>query len=510
MLAMDQIHHIRALFYEQGYNISEIAEATGRDWKTVAKYIDKVDFNEPIPVPASSQRFCPKLDPYKPLIDSWLEEDKKHPRKQRHTAKKVFDRLARSVPGFDCSYRLVAEYVKFQKEEIKLKRNEGFLPLEHHPGEAQTDFGSAEFYERERLISGKYLAMSFPWSNTGYMQLFYGENCECLLEGMAAIFKHIGGVPHEIWFDNASTMVTKIIKGGGRDLTDRFARFKEHYGFKALFMNPAEGHEKGSVENKVGYIRRNFLVPVPKFDDLTEYNSRLFYDLDGDQERLHYYKPAKISELFETDRAALLPLPSVPFDTSRILFGLRTDGYGRFTLDNGRHEYSSAPKYANDSVNVRLTSKTVTVFDNSHKEIITHRRLYGDEFQSSMEWVPYLDYISRHPRSLKNTGIYGMMPETMQCYLNNCNSSEKKDVLHVLSELTGRTGFESAVRTVNQAIRYEAHDPDSLKSLYNSLYSDVPILPPLTDNNAVPDLKPIPVHLEDYDRFLVRGGGRNA
>ena len=89
--------------------------------------------------------------------------------------------------------------------------------------------------------------MSFPWSNTGYMQLFYGENCECLLEGMAAIFKHIGGVPHEIWFDNASTMVTKIIKGGGRDLTDRFARFKEHYGFKALFMNPAEGHEKGSV-----------------------------------------------------------------------------------------------------------------------------------------------------------------------------------------------------------------------------------------------------------------------
>ena len=244
---MDQIHHIRALFYEQGYNISEIAEATGHDWKTVAKYIDKVDFNETIPVPASKQRFCPKLDPYKPLIDSWLEEDKKHPRKQRHTAKKVFERLARSVPGFDCSYRLVAEYVKFQKEELKLKRNEGFLPLEHHPGEAQSDFGSAEFYEHERLISGKYLAMSFPWSNTGYMQLFYGENCECLLEGMTAIFKHIGGVPHEIWFDNASTMVTKIIKGGGRDLTDRFARFKEHYGFKALFMNPAEGHEKGSV-----------------------------------------------------------------------------------------------------------------------------------------------------------------------------------------------------------------------------------------------------------------------
>ena len=98
-----------------------------------------------------------------------------------------------------------------------------------------------------------------------------------------------------------------------------------------------------------------------------------------------------------------------------------------------------------------------------------------------------------------------MMPETMRSYLNNCNNSDKKDVLHVLSELTDRTGFESAVRTVNQAIRYEAHDPDSLKSLYNSLYSDVPQLPPLADSNEVPALDPIPVHLEDYDRFLKRG-----
>ena len=80
MLTMDQINHIRALYYEQGYNISEIAEATGHNWKTVAKYIDKSDFNEPLPVPASEKKICPKLDPYKATIDSWLEEDRKHPR----------------------------------------------------------------------------------------------------------------------------------------------------------------------------------------------------------------------------------------------------------------------------------------------------------------------------------------------------------------------------------------------------------------------------------------------
>ena len=88
MLTMDQIHHIRALYYEQGYNISEIAKATGRDWKTVAKYIDKTDFNEPLPVPESEKQFCPKLEPYKALIDSWLKEDLNHPRKQ-HSCRTV-------------------------------------------------------------------------------------------------------------------------------------------------------------------------------------------------------------------------------------------------------------------------------------------------------------------------------------------------------------------------------------------------------------------------------------
>ena len=507
---MDQIHHIRALYYEQGYNISEIAKATERDWKTVAKYIDMADFNEPLPVPASEKQFCPKLEPYKALIDSWLEEDRNHPRKQRHTAKKVFKRLTKEVPGFDCSYRLVAEYVKYRKEALNLKRSEGFLPLEHHPGEAQADFGSAEFYERGRLISGKYLVLSFPWSNAGFLQLFYGENIECLLEGLTAIFRHIGGVPHEIWFDNASSMVTNIIKDGGRDLTERFSRFKEHYSFKAVFMNPDAGHEKGNVENKVGYGRRNYLVPVPEFNDLMFYNTELLEQLDADQDREHYYKQATIRELFEADKSALMPLPTVWFDTSRVITGLKTDAYGRFTLENGKHEYSSAPKFALGTVNVRLDSTFVTVLDDDYREIVTHKRLYGDERQSSMEWIPYLDYVSRHPRSLKNTGIYAMMPAAMQSYLNNCDGSQKKDVLHILSELTDLTGFESAVQTVEQAIRYEAHDPDSLRSLYNSLFSDIPQLPPLTTGEMIPALDPMPVHLEDYDRFLKRGGGLDA
>lgn len=127
-----------------------------------------------------------------------------------------------------------------------------------------------------------------------------------------------------------------------------------------------------------------------------------------------------------------------------------------------------------------------------------------------MSWVPYLEYISRHPRSLKNTGIYEMMPETMQSYLNNCDGSQKKDVLHLLSELTERTGFESALHAVEQAIDYEVHDPDSLKSLYNSIFSDVPQLPPLETGGMIPDPDPMQAELTEYDLFLKGGDGLEA
>jgi len=129
----------------------------------------------------------------------------------------------------------------------------------HHPGEGQADFGTADFCENSRLHhEAKYLVLSFPYSNGGFLQLNYGENMECLLEGLVAIFEHIGGVPTESWFDNTRTIVTKVIKGGGRNVTERFQRFCEHYRVKLVFMNPESGWEKGNVENQVGYLRLFF------------------------------------------------------------------------------------------------------------------------------------------------------------------------------------------------------------------------------------------------------------
>ena len=129
MTTMDQIHRIRELYYEQDKNLNEIAIIMNCDWRTVRKYVDMEDFNNPPPTPASEKGHESKLDPFKPLIDEWLQADRLAPRKQRHTAKRVFDRLNDESEGFSCSYRLVALYVKQKKEELRLRKTDGYLPL---------------------------------------------------------------------------------------------------------------------------------------------------------------------------------------------------------------------------------------------------------------------------------------------------------------------------------------------------------------------------------------------
>ena len=501
MLAMDLVHDIRKAYNFQGMNITEIANKFHVDRKTVSKYLDMTDFNDPEPMPKEPE-LCPKLEPYKAKIDEWLIGDKSAPRKQRHTAKRVYARLGEEFPDFDCSERTVRTYVAKRKEELGLRKPEGYIPLVHQPGEAQADFGSADYVENGVRRSGKYFVLDFPYSNAGFIQLQPGENLECLMESMVSIFNHIGGVPTEVWFDNASSMVTDVIRGGGRNLVERFVRFSEHYGFMPVFMNPASGNEKGAVENKVRYSRNNLLVPIPRFLSLRAYNEELLAKCDKDEDRAHYRHPDEtIENRFKQDGKALRMLPAKPFDTAKYE-RVTTDKWGKFTLDAGKHTYSVAPEFASQDVWVKLTAENVTVFDLNQVEIVTHRRLYGDSVQESMDWLPYLKAISRKPRSLRNTEIYTMLPEKMRTYLDKCQNTERGKVLSVLSELTDRTGFDSAVQTVEQAILYNATDSDSLKALYRRLFSDVPELPPLANTDAIPKVVQFPANLENYDRLL--------
>lgn len=231
-----------------------------------------------------------------------------------------------------------------------------------------------------------------------------------------------------------------------------------------------------------------------------------------DMHREHYDDDADrfISGLFEEDKARLLPLPSVPFDT--VLYTTAsTDKYGKFTLDAGKHRYSASPTFCKSIVKLKLTSSAVIVMDADMHEVVRHKRLYGDEYER-MDWLPYLTYIASKPRSLRNSSIYDMMPQTMQIYMDNCESREPERALKVLAELTERTGFASAVKTVDEAVRLNATDPDSLQSLYRRTYADVRLLPPLENKALLPQQKVIPFRndLEMLDIALKKGGVSNG
>jgi len=502
---MPRKNSIRESYFVNGKNISEISRETGHCRKTIRLVLNIDDWNEPPPLLHEDKPS--KLDPFKPIIDEWLIDDKRSRRTQRHTSKRVYDRLCTEKgtrETFNCSYETVNAYVQQRKKEIYgTHHNEGYIPLEHKPGEAQCDFGTADYYENDTLIEGHHLNISFPQSNQGYPQLFPGENCECLFEGLVNIFYHIGGVPPEIWFDNASTMVQSILTEGKRGITNRFLRFKAHFGFTAIFCNPAAGNEKGSVEGKVGYHRRNMLVPVPRFKDLTEFNKDLLERADADGARVHYREGVSIRELHEKDISVLLPLPRNEFDTSKYETA-RADKCGIIKLEKGMHEYSTSPNYASGTVIVKITSTTVTVLDESRRSVVVHKRMYGNKKQRSMNWIPYLDLLSRRPRAINYSGVYGLLPLEIRDYLNANKASDASLIIKMISEFTKRTGFESAVNTVAQAVVRNISDPDSLKSLHRSMYLDIPELPPLPQRDA-PRLDPLMPDLSKYDFALNRG-----
>jgi len=230
-----------------------------------------------------------KLDPYKPLIDQWLMDDKKATRKQRHTAKRVYVRLTKEAGGFNCSYRLVADYVKEKKKRLHLEnKDKRKAPLIHYPGESQCDFGSADFYENGTKHSGKYLVLSFPYSNQGFHQLLYGENMECLLESLDAIF---------LAYRWSTT----------RNLVRQY-----------LY------HCHGDHQRRRAGTDRT----VPRFLALTDYNANALKAGDSDGDREHYRHDDTIQELFREDLRSLLALPSVAFELSGMKT-ITTNGWGK-------------------------------------------------------------------------------------------------------------------------------------------------------------------------------------
>lgn len=275
---------------------------------TVRKYATMEDCS---PKPAVRKGRRSLIDAYSGTVDSWLSADRLMPRKQRHTARRVYARLVEEE-GFEGSYSSVQRYVKRWREEHR-SDGDGYLELDWSAGVMQVDFGEAVATIGGGDVKVHCLVATFPHSNMRYVAAMPGENAECVCEGLAQIFDHIGMVPRVLVLDNA-TGAGHRVAWNKVTVVRVFAMFCDHYRLETRFCNPYSGNEKGSVENAVGFLRRNLMVPKPNAESHGRLTRHLLSRCDAIADSDHYRSDRPICELFDEERGEMQPLPRARFD----------------------------------------------------------------------------------------------------------------------------------------------------------------------------------------------------
>lgn len=312
----------------------------------------------------------PKLGPWLGVIDAILEDDKIRPIKQRHTAKRIFDRL-REEHGYTGGYTIVKDYVHLHKA----RKREMFVPLTHAPGAAQADFGEALVVIAGVEQKAHYFVMDLPQSDDCFVAAFPAETTEAFLEAHVRAFDYLGGVPRSIVYDNTRIAVAKILGDGERQKTRAFCELQSHYLFAEKFGRPGKGNDKGAVEGLVGYARRNFLVPVPRMSSWEELNAYLLEQCRKRRERRLRGHQETIGERFERDRAALLALPAAPYEAcEKLTAQVSSQSLVRYKTN----DYSAPTAYGHRDVLVKGYVHEVVIACGS-EVIARHSRSYERE-----------------------------------------------------------------------------------------------------------------------------------
>lgn len=447
-IVMSVQEEIRRLDVE-GVPARQIARDLGVSRDSVAKYAEVVDYS-PRPVVVHRRPAGSVLAEFIPVIDAWLADDARRPRKQRHTARRVFDRLV-TEHGYPGSYSPVQRYLKTFKQQRRAA-GEGYAELVWAPGTAQVDFGQAQAMIGGVMQVLHVLFVTFPFSNMRFAQAYHGESAECVCHGLRTIFEHIEGAPRQLIFDNA----TGIGRRTGTEVVESrlFAAFKLHYRSTARYCNPYSGNEKGNVENAVGFLRRNLMVPEPQAATLAGLNQILLDRCEALARKEHWRKHVPIGELFAQDRAACLALPSAGFDPVRYESRV-ADKTG--TLLIGGNPYTAGPGLAGRGVTVGIRHDRVEFLDEHANPIVSLPRVFGQGHASVFDPACLLPLLVRKPGAWGNSPVREKVTDPVRDWLDAAPARDRRDVLTGLDAATSSAGFAHAVAAADALIRRGDH-----------------------------------------------------
>lgn len=354
-------------------------------WLTLKKVLEH---SQPPGYRQQTSRRKTKLGEFLKRIEEILKEDQAMPRKQRHTAKRIWERLREE--GFTGGYTVVKDAVR----DLTKQNQEVFVPLVHRPGEAQVDFGHALAKVNGRLRKVAFFVMALPYSDASFVMAFERECTETFWEGHVRAFEFFGGVPRRITYDNTKVAVSQIL-GRARRLTQGFLQLKSHHLFDHHFCRVARGNEKGVVEGQVKFTRLNFFVPVPQVRDLAQLNAHLHQRCTEDQQRRLRGQKGTKAELLVEDQKTFLPLPATAFDACRKVL-TRASSLSLVRLDG--NDYSVPVRWAHHPIVAKgYCDQVVLCADGG--EVARHARIWDDE-QVCFEPLHYLALLETKPGAL--------------------------------------------------------------------------------------------------------------
>lgn len=488
---MPEINYIKHLRENEDLSISDIAKKLGINWRTAKKYADG---EVSIPEITGNKQGMMYTEKYGQIVDIWLEEDLLEKKKNRRNNKNIFKEL-QEEHGFPGSYRTVCDYIQHRKPEIHRQKRQRFERLEHPPGEAQVDFGTVQVVKEGAYQDVKALILSFPCSNAGFAYPMPSENSECFLEGLGRLFRQAGGVPQRLRIDNLTAAVVSVGKGEKRIYTDAFLAFQAYYSFEIQACNPASGHEKGNVENKVGYTRNLLFVTAPVIEDYDQLAGWMANEMETDRRRVHYEKGVKIEELWQDERAALKALPLEDLPIYRI-DAAKTNKYGEVTID-GKKVLIPGTR-PGQPLSVKKDWGTFTCFTKEGEIVYQAPRPYMSK-ATPIPWMDIFEHWRFKPRAVPYSRYFKYLPKDVQVYLTHDVCRTKERVKGIRELLKQDYGLKEIASLFTMPGRLDRTPHELLGFLEAKKLS----LPEKLEEVHTPDiLVNYEMNLDDYDQKL--------
>ena len=455
MFAVEVYAAVRLFVFNQGKSRREAARVFGLSRETIAKMCR---FSLPPGYTRTKPAEKPKLGPLLPVIDAILDADKSAPVKQRHTAKRIFERL-RDEHGFAGGYTVVKDYVRIGRS----RGRETFVPLAHPAGHAQVDFGEAI-----AVIGGvrqkiHFFCMDLPHSDACFVKAYPRETTEAFLDGHVSAFGFFDGVPLSILYDNTRIAVAKICGDGKRERTRAFTELVSHYLFRDRFGRPGKGNDKGKVEGLVKYARSNFMTPIPVAASFEALNAMLAARCRLRQEERAGRQPGTIGERLIADQAALRDLPAVPLEPCEKRGGrVSSTALVRYRSN----DYSVPTTYGFQDVVVKGFVDAVVILCGG-AEIARHPRCYGEGVFVSNP-LHYLALIETKPNALDQAAalqgwdlpeVFQHLRHLLEARMGNRGKREFIQVLRLLEAIS----LEVVTFAVTEAIALGAIGFDAVK-----------------------------------------------